>query len=61
MQPAKIEHRPVSHKQFTMAKRLMKPRGWGFEGVDLYEAARAVGVRSKDLDKALWDNMGEWA
>lgn len=39
------------------AKRLMR------QGLDLYEAAHAVGARPRNLDLSLWSNIGSegWA
>lgn len=56
-----IEHIPVGFKALAYAKRLMQPRAPGERAWDLYEAAAAVGVRPRDLDLALWNELGGWA
>lgn len=51
-EPIAIEWRLV-----VRAKRLMRA------GLDLYEAAEAIGVRARDLDVSLWCQIGSegWA
>lgn len=46
-----VEPREITLSQLSQAKRLMR------QGYDLHEAALIVGVRSRDLDLALWRNL----
>jgi hypothetical protein len=47
-----LAYRPLTLRQVSQAKRLMR------QGLDLHEAALSIGARSRDLDKALWANLG---
>lgn len=57
--PANSGIRPaeISWRTVVAAKRLMRA------GYDLYEAAKLLGVRARDLDISLWRAVGEegWA
>jgi len=46
-----VEPRDITLGQLSQAKRLMR------KGHDLHETALIVGVRSRDLDLALWRNL----
>jgi len=45
-------------KTVAEAKRLMRPTYRGAPGLDLYQAAYVLRVRPRDLDQALWKNIG---
>jgi hypothetical protein len=47
-----ITHRPVDWRLVVRAKRLMR------QGLDLHEAAAFLGVFARDLDAALWREIG---
>ena len=49
---------PITAKQLHTARLLMKPLA-GEEPLDLREAARAVGVSHSELDRALWQTLGQ--
>jgi hypothetical protein len=49
-----LQHEPLPWASVSRAKRLM--RG---QGLDLYAAAHVLGVRPRDLDLALWNNLPE--
>lgn len=45
-------YRNVTPGEVRLAKDLMR------NGLDLHEAAHCLGLRSRDVDKALWINLG---
>lgn len=55
--PRGLEPRPVDWTVLVRAKRLMRGVG-GSRPMDLHEAAMILGVRARDLDLALWRELG---
>lgn len=50
--PLAIDPRTIGLRKVEIAKSMMR------QGCDLHEAAKAIGVRARDLDLSLWTTLG---